>query len=269
MVEGSNSIASAVDHPLGCILFSLRLCSQNINRFAVGFSFFRLNIFLIIPFANMNVLSALFGRKSRTTNITSPSHHEGRTKHNSYDYTGRTVLGDRYMLNRMLMGGQASIVYEATKIETGEIFACKIIYLIRTRDEPKLHFFCSLDSNNVAKLHQYYNGTGEEWPYAFMIMDMYRGGDLYTRVSEKIHTPLTDKNIKEIFIQILVGVEDCHRNRVYHQDLKPENVLFKEKENNSEVAITDFGLANRNGIDRCSVLGDPCFAAPGTVILRL
>ena len=41
--------------------------------------------------------------------------------------------------------------------------------------------------------------------------------------------------------QICVGMAYCHSQRIFHRDLKPNNILInKEKE---EIRIADFGLA--------------------------
>ena len=63
------------------------------------------------------------------------------------------------------------------------------------------------------------------------------------------------------FIQIISGVEYCHRNMVVHRDLKPENLLLDSKCN---VKIADFGLSNvmRDGHFLKTSCGSPNYAAP-------
>lgn len=62
-------------------------------------------------------------------------------------------------------------------------------------------------------------------------------------------------------IQIISGVEYCHRNMVVHRDLKPENLLLDSKCN---VKIADFGLSNvmRDGHFLKTSCGSPNYAAP-------
>lgn len=50
-------------------------------------------------------------------------------------------------------------------------------------------------------------------------------------LTEKVSTPRE-------FVQIISGVEYCHKYMIAHRDLKPENLLLDEKSN---VKIADFG----------------------------
>jgi serine/threonine protein kinase len=51
--------------------------------------------------------------------------------------------------------------------------------------------------------------------------------------------------IKSFMYQLLLGIEFCHRNRVLHRDLKPQNLLTNNK---GQLKIGDFGLARAFGI---------------------
>jgi len=64
-----------------------------------------------------------------------------------------------------------------------------------------------------------------------------------------------------VLVQIISGVEYCHRNMVVHRDLKPENLLLDSKWN---VKIADFGLSNimRDGHFLKTSCGSPNYAAP-------
>ncbi|CAI5980956.1 unnamed protein product [Closterium sp. NIES-65] len=69
-------------------------------------------------------------------------------------------------------------------------------------------------------------------------------------------------------IQIVSGIEYCHRNMVVHRDLKPENLLLDAKGN---VKIADFGLSNvmRDGHFLKTSCGSPNYAAPEVRQLQL
>ncbi|KAJ2642654.1 hypothetical protein GGH99_008694, partial [Coemansia sp. RSA 1285] len=59
------------------------------------------------------------------------------------------------------------------------------------------------------------------------------GGDL---------DPLT---VKHLLYQLLCGISYCHRNRVLHRDLKPQNLLINKR---GDLKLGDFGLARAFGI---------------------
>lgn len=46
--------------------------------------------------------------------------------------------------------------------------------------------------------------------------------------------------MKSFLYQLLRGIGYCHRHRVLHRDLKPQNLLISRK---GELKLADFGLA--------------------------
>lgn len=65
-------------------------------------------------------------------------------------------------------------------------------------------------------------------------------------------------------VQIISGLEYCHRNMVVHRDLKPENLLLDGKDH---VKLADFGLSNimRDGHFLKTSCGSPNYAAPEVI----
>lgn len=50
----------------------------------------------------------------------------------------------------------------------------------------------------------------------------------------------TDKEILNILKQLIEGVGYLHENGIMHRDIKPDNILLKDKKT---IVLTDFGLA--------------------------
>jgi 5'-AMP-activated protein kinase, catalytic alpha subunit len=67
-----------------------------------------------------------------------------------------------------------------------------------------------------------------------------------------------------LVLQIISGLEYCHRNMVVHRDLKPENLLLDGKDH---VKLADFGLSNmmRDGHFLKTSCGSPNYAAPEVI----
>ncbi|CAG0918197.1 unnamed protein product [Notodromas monacha] len=56
---------------------------------------------------------------------------------------------------------------------------------------------------------------------------------------------LSMNNVKIFLFQLLRGLEYCHRRRVLHRDLKPQNLLLNER---GELKLADFGLARAKSV---------------------
>lgn len=51
--------------------------------------------------------------------------------------------------------------------------------------------------------------------------------------------------VKSFLFQLLKGIENCHKNKVLHRDLKPQNLLISRE---GILKLADFGLARAFGI---------------------
>lgn len=116
----------------------------------------------------------------------------------------------------------------------------EISYHLRVHDHPNI-----VSIKEIFRVN-YYNNTLPEDTFYFIVMDYFSNGDLFQLIVEKkffmTSSPAADnQKIKKFFNQLLSAVDYCHSRRVYHFDIKPENVLIG---NNFEtVLLTDFGLA--------------------------
>lgn len=63
---------------------------------------------------------------------------------------------------------------------------------------------------------------------------------------------------------LVMALEDMHRNKIVHRDLKPENLILASKESDFDIKIADFGLASfvKEGELLTLRCGTPGYAAP-------
>ncbi|KAJ3083115.1 hypothetical protein HDU99_000583, partial [Rhizoclosmatium hyalinum] len=72
--------------------------------------------------------------------------------------------------------------------------------------------------------------------------------------------------VKLVFNQILDAVESCHENGIFHQDIKPENILIRNADSDSispiVACLSDFGLATKNSMPSTFGAGSVSYTSP-------
>lgn len=119
-----------------------------------------------------------------------------------------------------------------------------------------------LNQENLVKLFETYETQNS----IYFVLDMLKGGELLGRVKS---SPLSAPNLQKLMYNLLKALVHLHSRRCVHRDLKPENLLLKEKENDTDIVIADFGLASFLNEEvlfkRC---GTPGFVAPEILMYK-
>ena len=93
----------------------------------------------------------------------------------------------------------------------------------------------------------------------YLVLQLLTGGDLRYHLSNYTE-PFTEKQIKFLFSNIILGLEYIHSKDIIHRDLKPENIIFDDK---GYAYITDFGIAWSNSEEHNGDnSGTPVYMAP-------
>jgi len=116
------------------------------------------------------------------------------------------------------------------------------------------------DHRGITKLHD----VDESPERIRLVMDLCEGGDLYDRV--KAMKFFGEQEGSALVRNFVAAVAYIHGHKIIHRDLNPENILLVSRKNNSEVKISDFGLATMSehgGIPRAkSICGSDFYLAP-------
>lgn len=72
----------------------------------------------------------------------------------------------------------------------------------------------------------------------YLVSDYCAGGDLRSLLNKNEY--LAESDAVKILAEVLVAIEEIHRNGVIHRDIKPENILLDE---HGHAKLSDFGLA--------------------------
>ena len=127
-------------------------------------------------------------------------------------------------------------------------------YLANMEREAKM--MARLNHPNVARLFEVCSSGSHH----FLMMELFTGGNLLDHVYS--HGRLGEEEARNIFGQIISGLDHIHSRGVVHRDLKLENIMMDKTR--TRVAITDFGLSTstREGQDLHTRCGTEVYAAP-------
>ena len=119
----------------------------------------------------------------------------------------------------------------------------------------EVNLLLKLRHDHVVKIYE----TIETPKHIIIVMELCAGGDLlnYVRKRRKLKEP----QAKNIFKQIIEGIQYIHRKCVAHRDIKLDNILLDGK---GQVKIADFGVSKQVGSaskmrEQC---GTPAYIAP-------
>jgi calcium-dependent protein kinase len=154
-------------------------------------------------------------------------------------------IRDLFEFGRVLGKGQFGIIYVCTEISTGIQYACKTIskskWLSRQdvedarREIHIMHHLASLE--NVVKIKDVYEDSNA----LHIVMELCKGGDLFDRVA--IGGCFDEKRAAELMRIIVRFIQSCHSLGVMHRDLKLENFMLADEDDDFSVKAIDFGLS--------------------------
>ncbi|KAF9319447.1 hypothetical protein BG003_009106 [Podila horticola] len=119
-----------------------------------------------------------------------------------------------------------------------------------------------LNHINIVKLYEVLDVATEDSMY--MVMELCKRGVL-TEVSlaaDKTGEIFADDECRDVFQQMVLGIEYLHEHDIIHRDIKPDNLLRSE---DGTLKIVDFGVSEmfKKGNDRTTKsAGSPAFMAP-------
>jgi len=159
--------------------------------------------------------------------------------------------------------GANGMVYEVNAVKSNIHYVVK---MMKHSPNPCMDAFINTEIELAGKLcHEHvihYIETIQINDTIYIVMEQCDNEDLYDKISKKV---LTEIDIKQIFKQIVFGLQYIHSLNIIHSDLKMDHILFK---NNTEVRIIDFGLEQITKPDELlhKTIGTPCYMAPEIIL---
>ena len=171
---------------------------------------------------------------------------------------GQVLRGHYELKNPVGHGGMADVwrAYDHDKLS---FVALKILHpdLVQNRACQKsiseeAAILATLQHDNIVRLF----GYEKEGNNAFLVLDWVEGENLAQRI-KSINRPFSLAEVINILNGVVPALYYAHRNRIYHCDVKPSNILIEVTD---RVILTDFGIAHRTG-DKLGG-GTPPYMAP-------
>lgn len=153
--------------------------------------------------------------------------------------------GTLYELGRVLGEGAFAVVKLATRRDTGDAYACKLVSKVQTDTSGLEHEVKVLKSiglhKHICSLIDNFDASSESWALVF---ELVTGGEVFDRICET--GAYSEREAAEVVKQVGLALQHIHSKDIVHRDLKPENLLMLSQEKGSTIKLCDFGLA---GID--------------------
>ncbi|MUL33950.1 serine/threonine-protein kinase [Priestia megaterium] len=148
------------------------------------------------------------------------------------------MLGSKYVLKEYISEGTFGYVWSAINLETEELIALKIPKNQERGDHALSEGIKLIGHFHPNLIKIYWMGRLDG---VFVIeMEYFKGKCLSEELMDNgFKSPKTIKEISLIVLDILEGVKFLHNKNICHGDIKPQNILF----NNREVKLTDFGTS--------------------------
>ena len=164
-------------------------------------------------------------------------------------FVGKT-LNDKYRIESMIGKGSFSMVFKASYNNTEYAVKC----LTKTNDSQNDEYAIVKDLNhpNIVKVEDGFM----DYNHFFIVTELLDMNldQMYKRYK---YRPM------QIMLQLVNALVYLHdEKKVYHRDLKPDNILIKRQGSNFIAKLSDFGLSTREPTSNGNRIGTPMYLSP-------
>jgi calcium/calmodulin-dependent protein kinase I len=177
---------------------------------------------------------------------------------------GKNEIKKHYDIKEKLGTGSFATVKRAVRRSDGTEFAIKIIKKDKLNSEEiavvhdEVEIMHKIQHNNCVQLYEMF----ETKTKLYMVIELLTGGELFDRIVAK--GSYSEKEAATLLGCVTEAIAYLHNIGVVHRDLKPENLIYASSANDSQVKITDFGLAKFRAAEDKSGMHTAC-GTPGYV----
>lgn len=173
------------------------------------------------------------------------------------------IIGRHYKLLQKLGAGGMGAVYKALDVNLGREVAIKFLLKEIAEEKEIVDRFLNegriiATINHPAVISVYASDVEEATGMPFLVMEFVDGHSL-DHYKKELRNDLD--TLIDHFINMLSGINACHKKGIIHRDLKPENLLINS---NGQIKICDFGIARSAGRHTRTgmAIGTPHYMSP-------
>lgn len=189
----------------------------------------------------MHTTTSIRSKASITKDIEGPINNQMFFQHSSNkrltdDYTVGKVIGQGAYGKVKLVTHKKSGVVRATK----HIRKKLVLKEAKTEDLfQEVNILLKLDHPNIVKLYHLYEDNKDY----IMVTEYCSGGELFERIQK--NQSFSEKHAAQIMRQILGALSYLHEKQIVHRDIKAENLLFENQNQDANVKLIDFGVSTK------------------------
>ena len=182
----------------------------------------------------------------------------------------RTIIADRYRIDRLIGVGGMGRVYAATQLSMDRRVAIKVLNAqllsnarVVRRFTREMQAMCRVDHQHTIQVFDYGQLDDGQW---FIVLE-YLDGKTLKEVIQR--GPLEVDRLVGIGVQVALALGAAHEKGIVHRDLKPDNVMLVNRYGSEDfVKVLDFGIAHFESHEESlltapgSVVGTPLYMSP-------
>ena len=186
------------------------------------------------------------------------------TMNNTKVFNGKI---DDYLITKELGKGSYAVVKLAMHKVTKNKYAIKIYSKQSLIDPQKrntvkneINILKQLDNDNIMKLYEVIDTSSN----LYLVLEYINGINLLEIIKNEKYHFIKEERAKKLFIQVVKGIQYCHKKNIFHRDIKLENILVLKDDT---IKIIDFGFGIKCNRDTYQKLfcGTPSYMPPEIV----
>lgn len=152
-----------------------------------------------------------------------------------------TTISGRYTILEKIGTGGMAVVYKARDEKLNRFVTFKVLKEEHIENNEFINRFdveaqaaARISHPNIVNVYD----VGNEGSIYYIVMEYIDGITLKELINKK--APFDNQEALSVAIQIASALEEAHKNKIVHRDIKPHNILVTKE---GDIKVTDFGIA--------------------------